>query len=313
MPIQPRRFSSTLAPDLALLSAALVWGTTFSLVKQALVYTTPFMFLTLRFGIAFAIMTIPVVWRSLRADRPGQPWLQITRREWIGGILTGVALYVGYTFQTWGLVYTSASRSAFITGLNVLLVPFMLWGLSRQVVSSKRWTSVLLATAGLYLLVDPTGSTGINIGDGLTLLCAVGLAAQIILLGIYSPTIDTIRYLWVQLLTVVVLSALSVWLTGTVEIRPALLLWWGLAITGILGTAAAFLAMTWAQRQVSPTRTALFLATEPIFGALYAVLLAGEYLSPSAWFGGLMIVAVVIWSEIGEVSLPGPQAGHESG
>ena len=141
-PIPSRGSSSTLAPDLVLLLAALVWGSTFSLVKQALDYTSPFMFLTMRFGLALAIMTIPILWRGLKASHSGQPWLQITRREWIGGILTGVALFVGFTFQTWGLVYTSASRSAFITGLNVLLVPFLLWGLGRQLVSSKRWISV---------------------------------------------------------------------------------------------------------------------------------------------------------------------------
>ena len=312
-PNPPRRSSSTLAPDMMLLSAALVWGSTFSLVKQSLGHTTPFMFLTLRFALALAIITIPIVWRGLMASRGGQSWPQITRREWIGGILTGVALFVGFTFQTWGLVYTSASRSAFITGLNVLLVPFFLWGIGHQIISTRRWISVALAAGGLYLLIDPAAGNSINLGDGLTLVCAVAFAGQIILLGIYAPTVDTLRYFWVQLLTMVVLSALSVMATGSAQLQPDPALWWGLAITGVLGTAGAFLGMTWAQRRVSPTRTALFLTTEPVFGALYAVLLAGEYLSPTAWLGGMLIVTVVVWAELGAVSRPAGLAERESG
>ena len=150
-------------------------------------------------------------------------------------------------------------------------------------------------------------------GDGLTLVCAVAFAGQIILLGIYAPTVDTLRYFWVQLLTMVVLSALSVMATGSAQLQPDPALWWGLAITGVLGTAGAFLGMTWAQRRVSPTRTALFLTTEPVFGALYAVLLAGEYLSPTAWLGGMLIVTVVVWAELGAVSRPAGLAERESG
>ena len=313
MPNQTHRAPSTLAPDMVLLSAALVWGGTFALIKQALGHTTPFMFMTLRFALAFVIITVPVIWRAFRVSGNSQPWLRITRREWIGGILTGVALFVGFTFQTWGLVYTTASRSAFITGLNVLLVPFFLWGVNHQIISGKRWISVALAAGGLYLLIDPSAGNSINLGDGLTLVCAVAFAGQIILLGIYAPTVDTLRYFWVQLLTMVILSALSVLATGAAQIRPDPALWWGLIITGVLGTAAAFLGMTWAQRRVSPTRTALFLTTEPLFGALFAVMFAGEYLSPTAWLGGLLIITVIVWAELGAVSRPAGPAEHGNG
>ncbi|MCH8327395.1 MAG: DMT family transporter [Candidatus Marinimicrobia bacterium] len=313
MPNQTHRAPSTLAPDMVLLSAALVWGGTFALIKQALGHTTPFMFMTLRFALAFVIITVPVIWRAFMVSGNSQPWLRITRREWIGGILTGVALFVGFTFQTWGLVYTTASRSAFITGLNVLLVPFFLWGVNHQIISGKRWISVALAAGGLYLLIDPSAGNSINLGDGLTLVCAVAFAGQIILLGIYAPTVDTLRYFWVQLLTMVILSALSVLATGAAQIRPDPALWWGLIITGVLGTAGAFLGMTWAQRRVSPTRTALFLTTEPLFGALFAVMFAGEYLSPTAWLGGLLIVTVIVWAELGTVNRPAGPAEHGNG
>ncbi len=289
-------------PDLVLLLAALVWGATFSVVKQALDHTTPFTFMTLRFGLALLVITPLLI---ARGRKPG-------RRELWGGILTGLALFFGFSFQTWGLVYTTASRSAFITGLNVVLVPFLLWGLGQRKIGLRRWLAAALATAGLYLLLDPAAGVAVNRGDLLTLLCAVAFAGQIILLGIYAPNTDTLGYFWVQVVTVTLLALGAAAGSGALSLEPAAALWWGLAITGLLGTAAAFLGMTWAQRHVSPTRTALLLATEPLFGALFAVWIAGEFLGPIAWLGGLLIVGAVVWSELSGKANPAA-ADPESG
>ena len=281
-------------PDLLLLLAALVWGTTFSIVKQALDHTTPFTFMAIRFGLALLVITPLLIARS---RLPG-------RRELWGGILTGISLFFGFSFQTWGLVYTTASRSAFITGLNVVLVPFLLWGLGQRKISARRWLAASLATLGIYLLVNPAAGAAINRGDLLTLLCAVAFAGQIILLAIYAPSTDTVGYFWVQVVTVTILALGAAVGTRSLSLEPAAALWWALAITGLLGTAAAFLGMTWAQRHVSPTRTALLLATEPLFGALFAVWIAGEFLGPVAWLGGLLIVGAVVWSELSGTADP---------
>ena len=278
-----------LLPDFVLLLAAFVWGTTFSLVKASLDYVNPFMFMTMRFTLALVIMTAVV------APQLGA----LTRRELVGGVLTGVSLFLGFTFQTWGLVYTTASKSAFITGLNVMLVPFLLWGLGHQRIRGRRWAAAGLAAMGLFLLTNPLSGAGINRGDYLTLACALAFAGHIILLGIYAPTIHTMRYFWVQLLTVVVMAGLATLIVAGWEVTPAAALWWGLGITGLLGTALAFLGMTWAQRRTSPTRTALILTSEPVFGALFAVAIAGEFLGPIAWLGGALIVGVIVWSELG--------------
>ncbi|MFB0516846.1 MAG: DMT family transporter [Candidatus Neomarinimicrobiota bacterium] len=286
-----------LLADFVLFLAALIWGTTFALVKASLSYTTPFMFMTMRFTLALIIMTA-VVSPHIKA---------LSRRELTGGILTGGSIFLGFTFQTWGLVYTTASKSAFITGLNVVLVPFLLWGLIHQRIRAKRWIAAGLATVGLYLLTNPQSGAGINRGDLLTLACAVAFAVQIILLGIYAPTIHTLRYFWVQLITVTLLSALATLAVAGWEVTPSGTLWLGLGITGVLGTAGAFLGMTWAQRRTTPTRTALILTSEPVFGALFAVTIAGEFLSLIAWIGSALIVAVIIWSELGNQN---PQAAR---
>ena len=278
-----------LLADFVLLLAAFVWGTTFALVKASLDYTSPFMFMTMRFTLALVIIT-PVVVRHIG---------ELTRRELVGGVLTGGALFFGFACQTWGLVYTTASKSAFITGLNVVLVPFLLWGLGHQRVRARRWTAAGLAVLGLFLLTNPLSGAGINRGDLFTLACAAAFAGHIILLGSYAPATNTLRYFWVQLITVTILAALATLVVSGWEVIPSATLWLGLGVTGVLGTAGAFLGMTWAQRRTSPTRTALILTSEPIFGALFAVAIAGEFLSPIAWLGGVLIVTVIVWSELG--------------
>ncbi|MCH7496874.1 MAG: DMT family transporter [Candidatus Marinimicrobia bacterium] len=278
-----------LLPELVLLLAVFIWGATFTVVKQALEFTSPFMFMTLRFAIALAIISVA------SAPRLGA----ITRRELLGGAITGVALFAGFAFQTWGLVYTSASKSAFITGLNVVLVPIMLFGFNRRPIAGKRWAAVGLATLGLLLLTDPTSAAGLNRGDVLTVGCAAAFAGQIIFLSIYAPTVNTLRYFWVQLITVTTLAAAATLAVGGWRVTPTATLWWSLGITGVLGTALAFLAQTWAQRRTSPTRTALILTMEPVVGALFAVVVAGETLPATAWLGGIIVVAAIVWSELG--------------
>ncbi len=276
-----------------------MWGSTFVLVKQSLAFTTPFMFMTLRFALALGIITAVVAPR-LRA---------LTRRELAGGLLTGGALFFGFAFQTWGLVSTTASKSAFITGLNVVLVPFLLWGLGHQHLRAKRWVAAGLATLGLLLLTNPLGAAGVNRGDLLTLGCAVAFAGHIIFLSRYAPSTDTLRYFWVQLIAVTGLAGLATLGTGVLTgtgwyLIPAPPLWWGLGVTGVAATALAFWGMTWAQRHLSPTRAALILTSEPVFGALFAVAIAGESLTPAAWLGGALIVVVIGWSELGATPPP---------
>ena len=275
-------------PELVLLLAVMVWGTTFTVVKQALEFTTPFTFLTLRFGLALIIVTLLA----------GPTLKNLTRREFVGGLLTGGSLFMGFAFQTWGLVYTGASKSAFITGLNVVLVPFLLWRLGQRRISSRRWLSAGLATVGLYLLMNPAAGGGLNRGDVLTLGCAVAFAVQIILLGIYAPTIHIVRYFWIQLVTVTALAALGTVLSDDWQLTPAAPLWWGLGITGVLATTLGFMAQTWAQQRISPVRTALILAAEPVFAALFALAVMGESLSAAGWLGGVLIVGSIIWSEL---------------
>ena len=275
--------------DFVLLMASLVWGSTFFLVKNALDFIAPFYFMTLRFGLALFVITVIVAPQIRR----------LSSLELMGGVLTGLSLFMGFTFQTWGLVYTTAGKSAFITGLNVILVPFILLTLGHQRIRPKGWWAAGLATLGLLLLTNPTTADNLNRGDGLTILCAIAFAVQIILLGIYAPKANTLRYFWVQMATISLLSAGATSMTDSWQLALSPELIRALLITGFAGTTLAFLGMTWAQRYAPPTRVALILASEPVFGAVFAVMVAGEYLALIGWLGGALIVGAIIWAETG--------------
>jgi len=161
--------NNKLTAQASLILVTIIWGITFVLVKNALNDAAPFSFAALRFGLA-TILTALLLHKNI---------FSISKYELIGGLLCGFFLFMGYAFQNFGLMITSASKSAFITSVSVLIVPLMLVALDIQQVKLRIWIAVCLATIGLYLLIMP-GSGGLNIGDILTFGCAVSFAVHII-------------------------------------------------------------------------------------------------------------------------------------
>ena len=131
--------------QIGLLFVTIIWGLTFVLVKAALNDAPPFSFAALRFGLA-TLITILIVNKNI---------ITLTKNEIIGGILCGFFLFLGYAFQNFGLMNTTATKSAFITSISVLIVPLLLFAMNIQKVKLRIWVAVLLATLGLYLLILP--------------------------------------------------------------------------------------------------------------------------------------------------------------
>ncbi|MCI0331273.1 MAG: DMT family transporter [candidate division Zixibacteria bacterium] len=156
-----------LRADLILLFVTLIWGSTFTVVKGALSDASPFFFLAVRFLLAALIFSalfyrkiFPLDFLSLRA-----------------GVAVGLCLFLGFAFQTYGLVYTSASRSAFLTSLLVLWVPFISLFVEKERPAASQWAAIGVAIAGMWFLNRPEGGR-LNLGDGLTILCAFFLPCR---------------------------------------------------------------------------------------------------------------------------------------
>ena len=259
------------------------------MVKDALNDAGPFAFGTLRFTIA-GILTLVIVNKSI---------FTLTKTEIIGGLICGFCLFCGYAFQNFGLMQTSASKSAFITSVSVLMVPIILYLFNIQKIKMKVWFAVVLATIGLYFLLDPRGGM-MNWGDILTFGCALGFAVHIISQGYYvKKNVRVLPFFLVQAWVVVGLSFIN-----SLLFEPIFAIWSprlisALLVTGIAATFIAILLMIWAQQILNPSETAIIFSLEPVFATVFAIIFAGEILGLWGYIGGGLIVLAVAYGESG--------------
>ena len=274
----------------ALALVCLVWGVSFTLIKQALGYASPLVLLGLRFTLASTVIV-----GSLRG---------LTREEAAGGLLLGTLFWAGFVLQTMGLEQTTPSRSAFLTILSTPLVPVLQFLLQRTLPRGPTLAAIGLAVAGTWLLTSPGGGAGLNRGDVLTIGCAVLFTGQIVAAGYYATRIPIGRLLALELGWCAVLSLLTAPLLESPRLVPApafLAMVAFLAFTGLW----SFRTQLQAQQVLTPTHTALVFTLEPVFAALTSYLVLGERLGPVQLLGGALILAAVA-----APALEAPEPGH---
>ncbi len=273
--------------EVVLILITVIWGGTFLIVKHAMTSSGPMFFVGLRFAAAAFIVGL-LSFRSLG---------ELTLTELKAGVGIGVAIMLGYGLQTMGLQTIPSSQSAFITALYVPFVPLLQWLVLGRRPGLMPSIGIALAFIGLMLLSGPNGTPlQFSAGEIATVVSAVAIAAEIILIGACAGKVDVRRVTVVQLATASVLSFLMVVPTG--EHLPDFS--WLLVTTALgLGacSAAIQVAMNWAQKTVSPTRATVIYAGEPVWAGLVGRL-AGERLPGLALIGAGLIVAGVIVSEI---------------
>jgi drug/metabolite transporter (DMT)-like permease len=279
-----------------LVLVTLIWGSTFVVVKGALRYASPLPFVAIRFTLAGALLFLVLRggWMSFRALAHG--------------VVLGIFLFAGYLFQTSGLLYTTPSKSAFITGFAVILVPFFqtLHGFHLR---KATVAGALLGLLGIYFLVMPSGLHAVNRGDLLTLIAATSFAVHIVLVGSYTRRFSFRHLVPVQILTVGLLAA-SAWplgLRGQLSWTPGLVA--AILLTALLPTAFAFSVQNWAQQFTPPAHTALIFALEPVFAALTSRLVLGEQFGGKIFLGAALILGGMIVSELWGGTPPSPVEG----
>ncbi|MGB4441016.1 MAG: DMT family transporter [Coriobacteriia bacterium] len=281
-----RRALKAYGVQLALIAVAAVWGGTFVVVKDAVGIYPLYAFLSLRFLIA--VLAFAVVLPSS---------IRLMRRDTLGaGLIAGVFLTAGYVFQTWGLQDTSASKAAFITGMFVVITPAMQALILRRIPRRITVLGVVLAVIGLWLL-SGGGGGGWNAGDTRVLLCAAAYAAHMVVLGALGDRHDVRPLTLVQLATVAVLCGAVSLASEPVALPGDGSVWLALVVTGVFASAVAFAVQTYAQRILSPTKTALILITEPAFGGIFGWF-AGERLGVGGFVGALLILSGMVVAEL---------------
>lgn len=289
-PVESRaRLPAHWPADSALALVALIWGATFVVIKSALPDISTTYFLAVRFALA-SLCTAPVLVIGFRKAGSRAVW-----RGLRGGAVCGVFLWLGYILQTVGLRYTTASRSAFLTSLYIVLAPPIGAAIERRRPGFGELSGLAIAAAGMFLLtVNRAANSGpINRGDLLTIGCAVAFALQIVAVGFYSRREALEPVAFGQIAAAALLSALVLPFDHPhANWTPAVL--FAIILTGVFATAVAFALQTWAQRRTSTTRAALLFALEPVFALAVSAGLAGERPGASALAGCALILAGIV-------------------
>jgi drug/metabolite transporter (DMT)-like permease len=304
-----KSLSRSLKAHLLLVMITLIWGATFVVIKNALADISPLLFNAVR--VSLAAVTLMVVFHRERG-RVGRATLGY-------GALLGGLLWAGSELQTMGLEFTMPTKSAFLTGVAVVLVPVFLAIFWRRQVGMWSGAGVAMAFVGLYLLTVPAGASvgamvapgmrgaaslllglnfwGMNRGDLLTLAAAVVYAFHIIFMG---HATRGHRWRQIAVLQTAVCAGLMV---VSVFVGPAQrVVWsgpviWGILITGFLSLALAFSIQAWAQQFTPATHTALIFSLEPVFAWLTSFVFLGERMGTRGAVGALLILGGVVISE----------------
>lgn len=269
---------------LLLVFVTLIWGSTFAIIKETIETVPVPILLAIRFSFAALILL----------------WVKPERKTLIPGLILGVLSFAGYATQSVGMLTTTASKAAFITGLSVILTPIVgaIW--LRHRVPMRAWFAALLAILGLGLMtLNP--HEGLVVGDLWVLGTALAYALYIVYLGEIATHHKPIVLTSLQIIVVALLS--WGWAVPEVHVLKNLSLSEisALLYLAIFATALVLWLQALAQRVVPAYAAALIFALEPVFAAIFAYFLLGEMLSTQGWLGGVLVVLAMI---IGEFQLP---------
>ena len=271
----------------ALLFATLIWGTSFTIVQRAIADLPVFHLLTFRFVLSLLLL-LPLA-RSV-------VWRRETFRE---GTILGLLLFSGFTLQSYGLLGTTPSRSAFLTGLSVVIVPFLGKLLGRKIAPGPAVGSIV-AAVGLWTLFRPSvGDAGaFTWGDGLTLISAVVFAVYVLAVetAVAQEPVRGLAVVQFGLIALLSAPSLAIEPPTPAEFTPYAL--FAIIVMGVLATAVAFLCQLYAQQHLSAVEAGVIFTLEPVFAAGFSVLLGVEVLSRQLVLGGALVVAAMLVTEL---------------
>lgn len=301
-PKQPGARVSRARAEWYLLSLTVVWGSTFALTKYVLVFASPFVYVSLRFAIASLLFAV-LFRKRLRS---------IPRNALIKGFILGALLFFGFVTQTLGLQYTSASKSAFVTGMMVVFTPLFQLLIERRPPKVGNVIGVIFVTIGLYLLTSPRGSEFTR-GDALTLLCAIAFALYTVYLDIFGKDNDPAHLSFIQFLTTMIFAIMATPFLEEPRLNVNTDFLAVLLYLAVFPTVVALYVMAKYQKYTTPTRSAIIYSMEPPIAAMFAYLLLGEFLGLFGLLGGGLIVVGLVISELSDTMFKDRQiAGYRN-
>jgi drug/metabolite transporter (DMT)-like permease len=275
--------------DLMLFFVAFFWGTGFSVTKVALDIYTPVQLLFIRFVIA-SVVSLILFWKKMKT---------VSKSDIKAGILMGVFLSVGFVLQTVGLEGTSTGNSAFLTGTNVVMVPFFYWLVTKTRPGKNNIIAAILMFLGIILLtVDFDNFGKFNLWDFLTFLCAISFAWQVVATGIFASDKDPAVISTLQIITSTIIFLVLVLIerkTVIMNVQGTI----SMLYLSLVTTLLCFLMQTIGQKYTSTTHAAIILSLESVIGSLIGVILLKEKYSAVTIIGFAVIFFAVLTAELG--------------
>lgn len=273
--------------EIGLIITAIIWGSGFVATAVALTYYTPYQTMAIRFLVGGIILGIVFFNRLKKIN------MTMLRK----GTFLGTILYISFALQTVGLQYTTPSKNAFITAVNVVIVPLIAFLFYRKRLNRAEVIGAILALIGIGFMSLQISGT-INLGDFLTFLCAIGFAFHIVYTAKFVKGEDPIQLTLVQLLTAAVIGFIVIAIKGelTMPFEPVALM--PVLYLGIFSTTIAYLLQTAGQKLVSETKAAIILSTEALWGTLFSVIILSELITLRMTIGAFLIIVAILISEL---------------
>ncbi|MGE7675626.1 DMT family transporter [Lysinibacillus sp. NPDC094403] len=273
--------------DGMLLVTAIVWGSGFVLTAIALEYLTAYQVMAGRFLLAAIILTILFGYRLKKASK-SVIWK---------GILLGTILYIAFALQTVGLQYTTPSKNAFLTAVNVIIVPLIAFAVYKRRIDGYEIIGSIMAIVGISFL-SLQGSLTMNIGDALSLACAVAFAFDIFCTNLFVQKEDAIALTIIQFITAAFLGVLVVVCQGDIPTTLEKEAIYSIVYLAIFSTTLAYLFQNVANQYTSATKAAIILSTESFFGMVLSVIFLHEVLTSRMVVGAVLILLAILIAEV---------------
>ncbi|MCZ2259302.1 DMT family transporter [Sporosarcina sp. G11-34] len=272
--------------EIGLLITAIIWGSGFVASAVSLEYYTPYQILAGRFLIGILILTI-VFHKRLK---------KVKKRTMISGAILGIILYIAFALQTVGLQYTTPSKNAFLTAVNVVIVPFIGFVIYKKKIDLFELIGAVMAITGVAVLSLKLSSE-INIGDLLTLCCAFAFAFHIFYTSKFVKDEDPVLITVIQMMTATVIGLIVVVLKGETSFSVEAAGLMPLIYLGVFSTTLAFLLQTVAQKYITETKAAIILSTESFWGMAFSIVILSEILTFKMTIGAVLILSAIVVSE----------------
>lgn len=283
--------------NLALLLAAIIWGSAFVAQRDGMVHVGPFTFQAVRSFLG-SFCLLPVICFSTKIKKKNNTYKKTDIKALIiGSILCGTALTIAACFQQVGILYTTVGKAGFLTALYVIMVPVVSIFFKKKV-SPVIWGCVVLAVIGLYLLCM-TESLRLSLGDSLVLICAVCFTAHIMVIDHFVVKVDGVKLACLQFFVSGILSSVLMFVFEKPDVNAILSAWLPIAYAGVLSSGVAYTLQIVAQKYTQPTMASLIMSLESVFAVLTAMILPPhEMLSFRETLGCVIMFIAIILAQI---------------